>query len=118
MPTHFQEKIARIYVKREADGDELRRLKNAVGIAFRNFLHRSDLDGGADDDHNGYGDMTPPKNSEDKAAPKRMWQETNGDLNKTLSWPCNGDDRSGTGLAEGADARLAKRERPSYGSAV
>lgn len=128
MPTHFQERIARIYLKREADGDdEMRRLKNAVGIAFRNFLHRSDLHGGVDDDHNGYGGMTPPKkkkNSKDKsAAPKRMWQETNGGVNNnnnTLPWPpCNGEDRNGGGgVAESADARLAKRERPSHGSAV
>lgn len=127
MPMHFQEKIARIYLKREADGDdELRRLKNAVGIAFRNFLHRSDLDGGVDDDHNRYGDMTPPKNNskDNNVASKRMWEETNGgNVKSTLSWPCsngNGDDRSaaGAGVAEDADARLAKRERPSYGSAV
>lgn len=43
MPKQFQERIARVYVKREAEGDDRDRLERAVSLAFRNFLRRSNL---------------------------------------------------------------------------
>lgn len=42
LPVCFEENIMRIYVKRE-EHDESNRVKNAVSVAFRNFLRRENL---------------------------------------------------------------------------
>lgn len=98
MPRRFEEKIARVYVKREAEGEEMDRLKRAVGLAFRNYLRRSSL-------------------NDQPCSPvltKRVRDAT--DTSKdTVEWfRRNGD--SANGVAESGDDLLSKRKRPTIGN--
>lgn len=45
MPRHWEERLLRVYLKRDVDGDERRKYTEAVRVAFRNYLRRVGLDG-------------------------------------------------------------------------
>lgn len=45
MPRHCEERLLRVYLKRDVDCDERHKYTEAVRIAFRNYLRRVGLDG-------------------------------------------------------------------------
>lgn len=45
MPRHCEERLLRVYLKRDVECEERRKYTEAVRIAFRNYLRRVGLDG-------------------------------------------------------------------------
>lgn len=43
MPRHWEERLLRVYLKRDVDGDDRRKYTDAVKMAFRNYLRRVGL---------------------------------------------------------------------------